>query len=162
MRIKLLSFCVGVLICLLVLPMVVHGRVASEPLTVDVPTTTTIEYVGESPEAHTGAVVASVEVEPVYLGEFKLTAYCSCEKCCGKWSKYNKTASGTTPEAGRTIAVDKDVIALGSEVVIDGKTYTAEDTGSKVDGNTIDVYHTSHKKALDFGVQYADVYLMEG
>lgn len=29
----------------------------------------------------------SLEPEPVYLGEFRVTAYCSCEKCCGEWAK---------------------------------------------------------------------------
>ena len=28
-------------------------------------------------------------IEPVSLGEFKLTAYCSCSICCGKWA-YNR------------------------------------------------------------------------
>ena len=27
-----------------------------------------------------------VSDEKISLGEFKLTAYCSCEKCCGKWA----------------------------------------------------------------------------
>ena len=86
---------------------------------------------------------------------FKLTAYCNCVKCCGKWAKYNKTASGTTPVAGRTIAVDRKVIPLGTKVIIDGHEYTAEDTGVK--GNTIDIFFNSHSEALKFGVQYKDV-----
>lgn len=27
------------------------------------------------------------EPEPVLLGSFRITAYCSCEKCCGEWAK---------------------------------------------------------------------------
>lgn len=84
--------------------------------------------------------------------EFTATAYCSCEKCCGKWAKYNKTASGTTPKQGRTIAVDKNVIPLGSKVLIEGYgEYIAEDTGSGIKGNRIDIYFESHQEALRFG-----------
>ena len=86
---------------------------------------------------------------------FKLTAYCGCVKCCGKWSKYHKTASGTTPVAGRTIAVDKKIIPLGTVVEIDGKEYIAEDTGVK--GKHIDIYFNDHQEALNFGVQHKEV-----
>ena len=93
------------------------------------------------------------------LGRFKLTAYCNCSKCCGKWAG-GPTASGVMPKAGRTIAVDPKVIPLGSKVKINGHTYVAEDTGGAIKGNRIDVYHSSHSAALDFGVQHADVYLL--
>lgn len=54
------------------------------------------------------------EIEPVLeeLGEFRLTAYCACRKCCGKDPGdfgYGVTASGAVVEAGRTIAVDSSV-----------------------------------------------------
>lgn len=89
--------------------------------------------------------------EPVYLGEFTLTAYCACRKCCGKWSG-GPTASGAMPEEGVTVAVDKSVIALGTEIVIDGYgTYTAQDTGSAVKGKHIDIYFASHEAAKQFG-----------
>jgi 3D (Asp-Asp-Asp) domain-containing protein len=94
----------------------------------------------------------------VSLGTFKLTAYCNCSKCCGKWAG-SKTASGTTPTAGRTIAVDTSVIPFGTKVVINGNTYTAEDTGSAIKGNKIDVYFDSHQSALNFGRQSAEVFV---
>lgn len=92
-----------------------------------------------------------------YLGEFKLTAYCSCEKCCGKWAKYGLTSSGTTPEEGRTVACNS--IAAGTKIVINGHEYTVEDTGNMKD-NVIDIYMASHEDACEFGVQYAEVYLL--
>lgn len=100
------------------------------------------------------------EANPAFLdlGEFRLTAYCACEKCCGKWAD-GITATGTTPTAGRTIAVDQDVIPYGSEVIINGHTYKAEDCGGAIVGNRIDVYFDSHEEALEFGVQYANVLL---
>ncbi len=85
-----------------------------------------------------------------YLGTFTLTAYCSCRQCCGRWSG-GPTASGTMPEAGRTIAVDKRVIPLGTRVYIEGYgEFVAEDTGSAVRGNHIDIYMDSHEAARWF------------
>lgn len=63
------------------------------------------------------------------LGVFKITHYCACSICCGEYSN-GITASGTTAQAGRTIAVDPSLIPLGSSVVINGHTYVAEDTGA--------------------------------
>lgn len=98
------------------------------------------------------------EIELQSLGDFRITAYCNCSKCCGKWAG-GPTASGTIPKEGRTIAVDKRVIPLGTEVIINGHTYIAEDTGSAIKGNRIDMYYNSHSEALDYGVQYKEVYI---
>lgn len=92
------------------------------------------------------------------LGKFKLTAYCPCSICCGKWSG-SPTASGVMPKANHTIAVDTSIIPFGTEVVINDVTYIAEDTGSSIKGNKIDVYMDSHEAALQFGVQYAEVFI---
>lgn len=83
---------------------------------------------------------------------FTAYAYCACEKCCGKWAEYGLTASGTVPQEGRTVAVDPDVIPMGSELWIDGEgPFIAEDTGSGIAGNTIDVFFQSHAAALEWG-----------
>ena len=112
---------------------------------------------------------AETEAERVHLGNFKLTAYCSCEKCCGVWATRRPkdengndiiyTSTGAVATAGRTIAVDPSVIPYGTEVEINGKTYIAEDCGGAIKQNRIDVYFDNHAEALIFGVQYADVYL---
>ncbi len=89
-----------------------------------------------------------------YLGEFRITHYCNCAKCCGKWAN-GLTATGTVPTAGKTIAVDPSVIPLGSEVKLNGHIYVAEDTG--VYGNSIDVFVDDHQEALQLGLYYAEV-----
>lgn len=96
------------------------------------------------------------------IGEFKITAYCSCEKCCGVWAENRPngvvyTASGEKAEAGKTIAVDTSVIPFGTEVKIGDVIYTAQDTGSAVKGNVIDVYYDSHEEALNHGAKYQKV-----
>lgn len=95
----------------------------------------------------TSAEAKSTKVQ--YLGRYQLTAYCGCKKCCGKSGGY--TASGKKAKQGRTIAVDRKKIKLGTKIRINGKTYVAEDVGGGVKGNHIDVYFNSHKKALQFG-----------
>lgn len=83
---------------------------------------------------------------------FTITHYCPCPKCCGKYSD-GITATGTIATEGRTIAVDKDVIPLGSKVYIEGLgEFIAEDTGSGVKGNHIDMFVNSHTEAINRGV----------
>ena len=83
----------------------------------------------------------------VNAGQFTITHYCRCEGCCGKSDGI--TATGVIVEEGRTIAVDPKIIPLGSEVLIGGHVYIAEDTGVK--GNHIDIYTPSHEQALQMG-----------
>lgn len=81
------------------------------------------------------------------------TAYCKCEKCCGKWAKHGKTKSGRVPVAGRTIAADPSVFPLGTCLRIGDRHYRVEDTGSKIKGNRIDIFFASHSEAKKFGIQ---------
>lgn len=90
------------------------------------------------------------------IGTFKITGYCGCSSCCGKTTGI--TASGTKATAGRTIAADTSKLPFGTKVVINGHTYTVEDRGGAIRGNRIDVFFSSHAKALEWGVRYCDVY----
>lgn len=97
------------------------------------------------------------------LGEFEITGYCTCEECCGKYSpevtgKPAHTATGTTPKEGRTIAVDPKVIPYGTQVVINGQVYVAEDTGEAIKGKRIDIYFEEHETALSWGRRKMAVY----
>lgn len=90
-----------------------------------------------------------------YIEDCTLTAYCACSECCGK--EDGITATGTVAQEGVTIAVDPDVIPLGSWVDVNGHQYHAEDVGGGIIGNHIDIYFDSHDQAWDFGRQCADV-----
>lgn len=94
--------------------------------------------------------------ETANLGQFTLTAYCPCYSCNGQWA-YGPTATGVMPQAGRTIAVDPNVIPYGTKVLINGNTYIAEDCGGAILGNRIDVYFDTHSECMNFGVQTATV-----
>ena len=119
-----------------------------------------------------------VEQEPekeeqklVSLGDFRLTAYCSCQKCCGYWATVRPVdengkeivfgSSGEVLNAGVSVAVDTNVIPYGSELLINGTKYIAHGTCSGINGYCIDVYHDDHQKAVEFGLQYAEVFLVE-
>lgn len=91
-----------------------------------------------------------------YLGNFKLTAYCNCTVCCGRWAG-GPTASGKMPVQGRTIATG--VLPFGTKLNIGGKIYTVEDRGTPY--GHIDIYMERHADAEEFGVRYADVYQSE-
>lgn len=76
------------------------------------------------------------------IGKFQITHYAPTG---------NKTATGTVPKAGRTIAVDPDVIPLGTHVIIKGHEYIAEDTGGVIKGKIIDIFVNSEEEARNKG-----------
>lgn len=91
------------------------------------------------------------------LKNVTLTAYTNGKSETGKSENdpgYGITASGTKTTEGRTIAVDKSVIPLGWWVYIEGIGYRrAEDTGSAVKGNKIDIFFENGDYASKFGVK---------
>ncbi len=91
----------------------------------------------------------------------KATAYDACELCCGKTDGITK--SGRLAKINHTIAVDPDVIPLGTRVYIPEleNLYVAEDTGGKIKGETIDIFMDSHERAKEFGVKYFTIYILE-
>lgn len=106
------------------------------------------------------------ELKMTSLGKFDITFYCPCELCCGKSpddEAYGITATGTVATAGHTIAVDPDVIAFESRVIIEGMDYVyhAEDRGGAIKQNRIDIFVDSHEEALQLGRKTANVWLIE-
>ncbi|WP_419875948.1 ubiquitin-like domain-containing protein [Candidatus Pristimantibacillus sp. PTI5] len=89
------------------------------------------------------------------LKNVTLTAYSAGVASTGKdvgHPQYGITASGARVQEGRTIAVDPKVIPIGWWVYIEGIGFRrAEDKGSAIKGNKIDVYFDSTKVANKFG-----------
>jgi 3D (Asp-Asp-Asp) domain-containing protein len=90
----------------------------------------------------------------------KATAYtASCEGCSGI------TATGVNIKDNpdeKVIAVDPDVIPLGSKVYVEGVgEATAADTGGAIKGNRIDVFIPTEKAALKFGVKHLKVTILD-
>ena len=63
---------------------------------------------------------------------------------------------------GKTIAVDPDVISYGSKVLIGDTVYIAEDCGTDVKGDHIDIFMEDHEATKKFGVKYTHVDIIQG
>lgn len=107
-----------------------------------------------SAQARTADATATTTSTVINGQTYKITAYCSCSKCCGKTT--GRTASGTKATAGRTVAASSK-FAFGTKLNIGGHIYTVEDRGGAINGNRIDIYVNSHAQALQWGVKYLPV-----
>jgi len=102
----------------------------------------------------------SYEPAGAYLGEYTITYYCGCKKCCGKTDGITKL--GTTATAGRTVGADWNVIAPTTKIYIEGiGERVVEDTGEGIQGNHIDVFVEDHATALKLGRATRKVYEVE-
>ena len=99
--------------------------------------------------------VHSNAVNLIPMGEFRCTYYCPCYECSEGYGR--KTASQTYAESGRTVAVDPEVINLGDKLLVDGKSYIAEDTGGKVCGDHLDIFVDTHEETVEKGICFKDV-----
>ena len=93
-----------------------------------------------------------VEEEPSsnYLGYYTLTAY--------EWTG-NPCANGNYPTEGYTVACNS--LPLGTRIYIEGYgEYVVEDRGGMSD-SVIDIYLGDYDTCIQFGVQGANVYIVE-
>lgn len=94
---------------------------------------------------------------------FKVTHYCGCSKCCGVYSDGSESvaygASGKRLEALVSVAVDPSVIPIGTVLRdAEGRLYRAEDTGSAINGNRIDLFVGDHQEAVNMGVREMELF----
>lgn len=107
------------------------------------------------------SALKTTEYELVYMGEFKLTHYCTetYKHICGMGAGI--TATGTKVTAGRTVAVDPKVIPYGTQIYIEGYGWRiAEDCGGAVKNKQIDIAVGMHNEALSMGVSNGGVWLL--
>ena len=90
---------------------------------------------------------------------FRVTAYCPCEKCCGRFAD-GITASGHVIKPGdRFVAAPKD-IPFGTCLTIPGYgKVLVEDRGGAITDSCLDVYFDTHQEALNWGVKILEVKL---
>ena len=94
----------------------------------------------------------------------KATAYCHCQKCCGKapgTKGYGYTASGVNLLDGyehKVVAAPKgwdfgtELYLAGVDGSADYGYATVEDRGGAIKGSRLDVYYPSHEDCLEYGV----------
>lgn len=104
---------------------------------------------GVDPAAPAAAVLPDV-FERTF--EAKLTGYA-----------HGTTTRSGTPVRWGVVAVDPRVIPLGSRLTIEGfdLEFVAEDTGGGVRGNHVDIYFTDELSAIQFGVRYRRVTVLD-
>jgi len=127
----------------------------------------------------TGCFVRDIRwtpIRPVGGGkpvEYKMitTGYCKCGSCCG-WERnwYGRPVIDSGPRKGEakrvgiaasgarakpgTIAADGDLFPFGTVVYVPGYGYgVVEDRGSDIKGYHLDLYFTSHSRAMTWGKQ---------
>ena len=145
----------------------------THPIELNAPTSQNC-HTEEKAISETAASEDKPQENKISLGVFEITAYCNCTKCVGIWSphhernRYNgdfesRTASGTIPTAGRTIAADVNILPFGTQIYIQGLgVRVVEDTGSAVVGKVLDLFKECHTNALQWGRRNREVWIIYG
>lgn len=107
----------------------------------------------------TNAITADAPQSYSKVFNMTATAYAPGVLDNGKWD--NLTYMGGSVRKG-VVAVDPEVIPMGSTVWIEGYGQAiAEDQGSAIKGNRIDLAFDDRQEALDYGIQDVKVYLLD-
>ena len=110
------------------------------------------------------------EIEPsavriTYAGCFYVTSYSNTVEQCG--NTLGITASGklvTEDPNCRTVAVDPDIIPLGTKLIIEGYPniiWEAADTGSAINNYYLDLFTFSEAESISFNPVYLDAWIVE-
>jgi 3D (Asp-Asp-Asp) domain-containing protein len=92
--------------------------------------------------------------------QMRVTAYCPCPKCCGRYSD-GETACGHKIRPGDAFVAADRKYPFGAEMVIagyqNGQPVKVLDRGGAIRGNRLDVFFHTHEEALEWGVKHLDV-----
>lgn len=107
---------------------------------------------------------------------FRVTAYCACEKCCGRWATVLVSSGKRCTASGYCLKADGSdafrICAAGPELRFGTKIeienlgrVVVEDRGGAITGNRLDIYtgHDpgAHRRAIEFGVKYLQGRIVE-
>ncbi len=102
--------------------------------------------------------------ESWHVVHMRVTGYCACPKCCGKFSD-GKTASNRRIRRGDVFVAADKRYRFGTEMIIPGyntgQTVSVQDRGRVIKGNRLDLYFDSHQQAKKWGVKYLNVMVKE-
>lgn len=130
-----------------------------------------------SQETDNESKITSATSSNGYLGKFRITRYCPCEICNGKWAANNKIdengniiaygASGKILNSGYSCAADTS-LPFGTKLYIPqiGLTVTVDDRAAKsiekkYDGKFVDLYFSDHGHYIEGASDYMEVYIVE-
>ena len=99
---------------------------------------------------------------------FRVTAYCACTKCCGKWASKRPLDTNGKPivygASGKKLISNYSCaspLPFGTKIKLDGigtvevQDRTANWVVNKYGKNIIDIYMTNHNEAYKFALKYA-------
>jgi len=90
----------------------------------------------------------------------RVTGYCTCPRCCGKFSDGLTADLHKIRKGDAFVAADKR-IPFGTEMIIPGynqdRPVKVKDRGRLIKGNRLDVFFSDHKTAQKWGTRYLDV-----
>ena len=109
----------------------------------------------------------SESIDAIEVKTYRVTAYCPCEICCGKWAKNRPLDENGEPIVVGSWGVElvngysaASPMAFGTKVYLDGigtvevQDRTAKWVVDKHGEDIIDIYMTDHKAAEQFEVKY--------
>lgn len=87
----------------------------------------------------------------MFVQPMEVTAYCSCEKCCGEFAD-GITASGYKIRPSDKLIAAPRTFQFGTRMYIPGYgSAKVKDRGGAIHGNRLDVYFSTHEEALKWG-----------
>ncbi|MHC5060077.1 MAG: 3D domain-containing protein [Planctomycetota bacterium] len=99
----------------------------------------------------------SKSLGPYRTRTMRVTAYCACRRCCGRFSD-GRTASGHRIRRGQVFCAADKAIPFNTVIAIPGYNHGQPihvlDRGRVIRGNRLDVYFPSHRRAKAWGVKY--------
>ena len=133
----------------------------------------TVEIVEDVTPVTTTTPTTTTETETVKTPQkikYRVTAYCACSKCCGKWANNRPVDANGQPivigAAGvrltPNVSCGNANLPFGTQVKLDGYgTVTVHDRGAdwlvdKFGENYIDIYMSDHEAARQFGLKYLE------
>lgn len=155
------------------LPVTSTNGVVDDPVydnTVEIVEVSTQENVEDVTPVTTTTTTETETVKTPQKIKYRVTAYCACSKCCGKWA-YNRPvdAKGQPIVIGAAgvrltpnVSCGNANLPFGTQVKLDGYgTVTVHDRGAdwlvdKFGENYIDIYMSDHEKARQFGLKYLE------
>ena len=107
------------------------------------------------------SATAQQRLKPGDTVTMKVTAYCPCEKCCGKWAASAKTAIGRDARTTVGVAADPKLLPYRTRLEIPGVGMReVDDTGGAMRQSAkkgivhIDLRMKTHAEAKAWGVQW--------
>lgn len=109
------------------------------------------------------ALAKKVSGKTPTIKTFNTSAYCSCDKCCGKSG--GMTSAGVHASSWYTIA-SGSAYPLGTIIYIpyfkdkpNGGWFIVQDRGGAISSNKLDIYMGTHSQALQFGRKNLECYI---